>query len=161
MTWKCSTYIVCAYILYSFSLMVVCMNLMYSKDMEVYIYKKTCLRCIKCTQFLYSKIGQPYLTEIQALNPHIILNYFIGVRARVCVCVLHREEPIAWGVEVFSGQGSREARTSFHLSDQPQVDHVIFSSGECRVPSKLTGLTPLLNSLCLMKYKYLKDVFLL
>ncbi|KAL2093264.1 hypothetical protein ACEWY4_010576 [Coilia grayii] len=39
-----------------------------------------------------------------------------------------KEEPMAWGVEVFSGQGSREVRTSFHLSNQPLVDHVTFSS---------------------------------
>ncbi|XP_060779860.1 protein zwilch homolog [Neoarius graeffei] len=37
------------------------------------------------------------------------------------------EQPSSWGVEVCSGQGPREVKTSWHLSDKPLVDH--FSSG--------------------------------
>ncbi|XP_030621173.1 protein zwilch homolog [Chanos chanos] len=39
-----------------------------------------------------------------------------------------KEQPLSWGVEVSSGQGLREVRTSWHLSDKPLVDHVTFDS---------------------------------
>uniref|UniRef100_A0A669D5G0 Protein zwilch n=1 Tax=Oreochromis niloticus TaxID=8128 RepID=A0A669D5G0_ORENI len=39
-----------------------------------------------------------------------------------------KEHPILWGVEVSSGHGPREVRTSLHLSDRPLVDHVIFET---------------------------------
>lgn len=35
-----------------------------------------------------------------------------------------------WGVEVSSGNGAREVRTSLQLSDRPLVDHIIFDTGE-------------------------------
>ncbi|XP_038124852.1 protein zwilch homolog [Cyprinodon tularosa] len=37
-----------------------------------------------------------------------------------------KEQPVVWGVEISSGQGPREVRTSLQLSDKPLVDHVIF-----------------------------------
>ncbi|XP_020486981.2 protein zwilch homolog [Labrus bergylta] len=39
-----------------------------------------------------------------------------------------KEHPVVWGVEVSSGHGLREVRTSLQLSDRPLVDHVIFDT---------------------------------
>ncbi|XP_045893954.1 protein zwilch homolog [Micropterus dolomieu] len=39
-----------------------------------------------------------------------------------------KEHPVVWGVEVYSGHGPREVRTSLQLSDRPLVDHVIFET---------------------------------
>ncbi|XP_047452806.1 protein zwilch homolog [Mugil cephalus] len=39
-----------------------------------------------------------------------------------------KEHPVMWGVEVSSGHGPREVRTSLQLSDRPLVDHVIFET---------------------------------
>ncbi|XP_070763883.1 protein zwilch homolog [Enoplosus armatus] len=39
-----------------------------------------------------------------------------------------REHPVVWGVEVSSGHGPREVRTSLQLSDRPLVDHIIFET---------------------------------
>ncbi|KAM9376060.1 LOW QUALITY PROTEIN: protein zwilch homolog [Pholidichthys leucotaenia] len=39
-----------------------------------------------------------------------------------------KEHPVMWGVEVTSGHGPREVRTSLQLSDRPLVDHVIFET---------------------------------
>uniref|UniRef100_A0A3Q0R721 Protein zwilch n=1 Tax=Amphilophus citrinellus TaxID=61819 RepID=A0A3Q0R721_AMPCI len=39
-----------------------------------------------------------------------------------------KEHPVVWGVELSSGHGSREVRTSLQLSDRPLVDHVIFET---------------------------------
>ncbi|KAM9855052.1 protein zwilch homolog [Aulostomus maculatus] len=39
-----------------------------------------------------------------------------------------KEHPVVWGVEVSSGHGPREVRTSLQLSDRPLVDHVIFEA---------------------------------
>ncbi|XP_062860210.1 protein zwilch homolog [Trichomycterus rosablanca] len=38
------------------------------------------------------------------------------------------EQPSSWRVEVSSGQGSREVKTSWHLSDKPLVNHVTFDT---------------------------------
>lgn len=35
-----------------------------------------------------------------------------------------------WGVEVSSGHGGREVKTSLQLSNRPLVDHVTFDTGE-------------------------------
>lgn len=35
-----------------------------------------------------------------------------------------------WGVEVSSGHGPREVKTSLQLSDRPLVDHIIFDTGD-------------------------------
>ncbi|KAM4733833.1 protein zwilch homolog [Anableps anableps] len=39
-----------------------------------------------------------------------------------------KEHPVMWGVEISSGQGLREVRTSLQLSDKPLVDHVFFET---------------------------------
>ncbi|XP_030281259.1 protein zwilch homolog isoform X2 [Sparus aurata] len=39
-----------------------------------------------------------------------------------------KEHPVVWGVEVSSGNGAREVRTSLQLSDRPLVDHIIFDT---------------------------------
>uniref|UniRef100_A0A7N8WKS9 Protein zwilch n=1 Tax=Mastacembelus armatus TaxID=205130 RepID=A0A7N8WKS9_9TELE len=39
-----------------------------------------------------------------------------------------KEHPAVWEVEVSSGHGPREVRTSLQLSDRPLVDHVIFET---------------------------------
>ncbi|XP_074533521.1 protein zwilch homolog [Halichoeres trimaculatus] len=39
-----------------------------------------------------------------------------------------KEHPVVWGVEVSSGHGPREVRTSLQLSDRPLVDHVLFDT---------------------------------
>uniref|UniRef100_A0A667XXV2 Protein zwilch n=1 Tax=Myripristis murdjan TaxID=586833 RepID=A0A667XXV2_9TELE len=38
--------------------------------------------------------------------------------------------PVVWGVEVSSGHGSREVKTSLQFSDRPLFDHVIFETGD-------------------------------
>lgn len=73
-------------------------------------FTQSCLKYYKTSPY-----DEEHVFQMQ-IRPVMISNFY------------QKEEPTAWGVEVFSGQGSREARTSFHLSDQPQVDHVIFSS---------------------------------
>nr|XP_046250943.1 protein zwilch homolog [Scatophagus argus] len=40
-----------------------------------------------------------------------------------------KEHPVLWGVELSSGHGPREVRTSSQLSERPLVDHVIFETG--------------------------------
>lgn len=52
---------------------------------------------------------------------------------------IHREQPSSWRVEVSSGQGSREVKTSLHLTDKPLVDHFSFISG--KVPRKAASIT--------------------
>ncbi|KAK5867331.1 hypothetical protein PBY51_011834 [Eleginops maclovinus] len=39
-----------------------------------------------------------------------------------------KENPVVWTVELSSGHGPREVRTSVQLSDRPLVDHVIFET---------------------------------
>ncbi|KAM3609783.1 uncharacterized protein V6R79_020262 [Siganus canaliculatus] len=39
-----------------------------------------------------------------------------------------KENPVVWGVEVSSGHGPREVKTSLQLSDRPLVEHVIFET---------------------------------
>ncbi|XP_075994677.1 protein zwilch homolog [Genypterus blacodes] len=41
-----------------------------------------------------------------------------------------KEHPLMWGVEVSSGHGPREVRTSLQLSDRPLIDHVIFETDD-------------------------------
>lgn len=53
------------------------------------------------------------------------------------VCVFHREHPLEWGVEVSSGHGPREVRTSLLLSDRPLVDHVVFETGDLHAPLQM------------------------
>ncbi|XP_062318382.1 protein zwilch homolog [Osmerus eperlanus] len=45
----------------------------------------------------------------------------------------HKEQSVAWGVEVSSGQGPREVKTSWKLNDHPLVDHITFDTGETTV----------------------------
>lgn len=42
-----------------------------------------------------------------------------------------------WGVEISSGHGPREVRTSLQLSDRPLVDHVVIETGGLYVPVKV------------------------
>lgn len=42
-----------------------------------------------------------------------------------------------WGVELSSGHGLREVRTSLQLSDRPLVDHVIFETGDLYAPLQI------------------------
>lgn len=46
-----------------------------------------------------------------------------------------KEQPVAWGVEVSSGHGPREIKTSWQLSDKPLVDHINFNT---EYPSETT-----------------------
>lgn len=50
----------------------------------------------------------------------------------------NREHPIMWGVEVSSGHGPREVKTSLQLSDRPLVDHIIFDTGNIFYALKIT-----------------------
>ncbi|XP_031420668.1 protein zwilch homolog isoform X2 [Clupea harengus] len=71
---------------------------------------QSCLKYYKTSPY-----DEEHVFQMQ-IRPVVISNFY------------QKEEPMSWGAEVFSGQGSREVRTSFHLSDQPLVDHVTFSS---------------------------------
>lgn len=57
----------------------------------------------------------------------------------LCVCLFfyHREHPLMWGVEVSSGHGPREVRTSLQLSNRPLVDHIIIETGHLYVPVQI------------------------
>uniref|UniRef100_A0AAY4B6C1 Protein zwilch n=1 Tax=Denticeps clupeoides TaxID=299321 RepID=A0AAY4B6C1_9TELE len=48
-------------------------------------------------------------------------------------CLCQKEKPISWGVELSSGQGCREVKTSSYFSDKPLVDHATFDSGISRL----------------------------
>ncbi|XP_060933208.1 protein zwilch homolog [Limanda limanda] len=50
------------------------------------------------------------------INPALISHFY------------QKEQPVMWGVEVFSGQGPCEVRTSLQLSDRPLVDHVMLET---------------------------------
>lgn len=60
----------------------------------------------------------------------LLFFFYTELSFSVFIFVLYREHPILWGVEVSSGHGPREVRTSLHLSDRPLVDHVIFETGD-------------------------------
>ncbi|XP_064846273.1 protein zwilch homolog isoform X2 [Oncorhynchus masou masou] len=44
-----------------------------------------------------------------------------------------KDQAVSWGVEVSSGNGPREVKTSWLLSDKPPVEHIIFETDEMPV----------------------------
>lgn len=48
----------------------------------------------------------------------------------IVFCYSFREQPFSWAVEVSSGQGSKEVKTSLYLSDKPLVDHIHLDLGK-------------------------------
>ncbi|XP_036399854.1 protein zwilch homolog [Megalops cyprinoides] len=52
---------------------------------------------------------------------------------------IHKEHPVTWAVEVSSGHGNREVRTSWRLSDKPPVDHVTFDPPDFPLETTVNG----------------------
>uniref|UniRef100_A0A8B9LFW9 Protein zwilch n=1 Tax=Astyanax mexicanus TaxID=7994 RepID=A0A8B9LFW9_ASTMX len=79
---------------------------------RLFFFTQSCLQYYKAAPY-----NEDHVFEMQ-FKPALISHFY------------QTEQPMSWGVEVSSGQGSREVKTSFHLSDKPLVDHITFDSGE-------------------------------
>ncbi|KAL7871242.1 hypothetical protein SRHO_G00087390 [Serrasalmus rhombeus] len=78
---------------------------------RLFFFTQSCLQYYKTAPY-----NEEHVFEMQ-IKPALISHFY------------HTEQPTSWAVEVSSGQGSREVKTSWHLSDKPLVDHVPFDSG--------------------------------
>ncbi|KAI4880830.1 hypothetical protein NFI96_010984 [Prochilodus magdalenae] len=78
---------------------------------RLFFFTQSCLQYYKTAPY-----NEEHVFEMQ-IKPTLISHFY------------QMEQPSSWGVEVSSGQGSREVKTSFYLSDKPLVDHIIFDSG--------------------------------
>ncbi|KAL6479079.1 hypothetical protein MHYP_G00125120 [Metynnis hypsauchen] len=78
---------------------------------RLFFFTQSCLQYYKTAPY-----NEEHVFEMQ-IKPAVISHFY------------HMEQPTSWAVEVSSGQGSREVKTSWHLSDKPLVDHVTFDSG--------------------------------
>uniref|UniRef100_A0A3B4DZ76 Protein zwilch n=1 Tax=Pygocentrus nattereri TaxID=42514 RepID=A0A3B4DZ76_PYGNA len=77
---------------------------------RLFFFTQSCLQYYKTAPY-----NEEHVFEMQ-IKPALISHFY------------HTEQPTSWAVEVSSGQGSREVKTSWHLSDKPLVDHVPFDS---------------------------------
>uniref|UniRef100_A0A8B9LBY8 Protein zwilch n=1 Tax=Astyanax mexicanus TaxID=7994 RepID=A0A8B9LBY8_ASTMX len=77
---------------------------------RLFFFTQSCLQYYKAAPY-----NEDHVFEMQ-FKPALISHFY------------QTEQPMSWGVEVSSGQGSREVKTSFHLSDKPLVDHITFDS---------------------------------
>ncbi|XP_066540881.1 protein zwilch homolog [Hoplias malabaricus] len=78
---------------------------------RLFFFTQSCLQYYKTAPY-----NEEHVFEMQ-IKPALISHFY------------QTEQPTSWAVEVSSGQGSRDVKTSWHLSDKPLVDHVIFDSG--------------------------------
>ncbi|XP_072550898.1 protein zwilch homolog [Salminus brasiliensis] len=78
---------------------------------RLFFFTQSCLQYYKTAPY-----NEDHVFEMQ-FKPALISHFY------------QTEQPMSWGVEVSSGQGSREVKTSWHLSDKPLVDHIAFDSG--------------------------------
>ncbi|XP_036441159.1 protein zwilch homolog [Colossoma macropomum] len=78
---------------------------------RLFFFTQSCLQYYKTAPY-----NEEHVFEMQ-IKPALISHFY------------QTEQPTSWAVEVSSGQGSREVKTSWHLSDKPLVDHVTFDSG--------------------------------
>lgn len=59
-----------------------------------------------------------------------------------------KEQAVSWGVEVSSGNGPREVKTSWLLSDKPLVEHIIFETDEMTVNGDSEGTAYFTTMVC-------------
>ncbi|KAM3869945.1 protein zwilch homolog [Diretmus argenteus] len=89
---------------------------------------------VTCSQFLelpYDRLF--FLTQscvqYYKLHPYDEDHEFkLQIKPVLISHLYQKEHPEVWGVEMSSGHGPREVKTSFQLSDRPLVDHVIFET---------------------------------
>ncbi|XP_051513065.1 protein zwilch homolog isoform X1 [Myxocyprinus asiaticus] len=85
-----------------------------------------------CSTFLNLPHDRLFLFTQSCLQYYKTANYDEGhvfqlqIKPALISYFYEKEQPFSWGVEVASGQGSREVKTSLHLSDKPLVDHINF-----------------------------------
>uniref|UniRef100_A0A673LE27 Protein zwilch n=1 Tax=Sinocyclocheilus rhinocerous TaxID=307959 RepID=A0A673LE27_9TELE len=72
-----------------------------------------------CSTFL---ISCPF--QKSYLNQTVIQN--LQIKPALISYFYEKEQPFSWAMEVSSGQGSKEVKTTLYLSDKPLVDHVSF-----------------------------------
>ncbi|XP_065139321.1 protein zwilch homolog isoform X2 [Paramisgurnus dabryanus] len=75
---------------------------------RLFLFTQSCLQYYKTSNY-----DEDHVFQLQ-IKPALI-SYFY-----------EKEQPFFWAVDVASGQGSREVKTSYHLSDKSLVDHVSF-----------------------------------
>ncbi|KAJ8417611.1 hypothetical protein AAFF_G00224540 [Aldrovandia affinis] len=63
----------------------------------------------------------------------------LQIRPAVISRFYQKEHPIAWSVEVSSGHGNREVKTSWQVSDRSPVDHVTFDSADFPLETTVEG----------------------
>ncbi|XP_034541993.1 protein zwilch homolog isoform X2 [Notolabrus celidotus] len=89
---------------------------------------------LTCSTFLELPYDQLFLLTQSCLQHYKTYpydeehNFKLQIKPALISHFYQKEHPGVWGVEVSSGQGPREVRTSLQLSDQPLVDHVIFDT---------------------------------
>ncbi|XP_067356714.1 protein zwilch homolog isoform X2 [Channa argus] len=89
---------------------------------------------VTCSTFLGLPYDRLFLLTQSCLQhyktyPHNEQHEFkLQIKPALISHFYQKEHPVAWGVEVSSGQGLREVRTSLQLTDRPLVDHVIFET---------------------------------
>ncbi|XP_077049425.1 protein zwilch homolog isoform X2 [Siphateles boraxobius] len=89
---------------------------------RLFLFTQSCLQYYKTSNY-----DEDHVFQLQ-IKPALI-SYFY-----------EKEQPFSWGMEVSSGQGSKEVKTALYLSDKPLVDHISFDldvpldesvNGEC------------------------------
>ncbi|KAI7802555.1 protein zwilch homolog [Triplophysa rosa] len=75
---------------------------------RLFLFTQSCLQYYKTSNY-----DEDHVFQVQ-IKPALI-SYFY-----------EKEQPFSWAVEVSSGQGSREVKTSYYLSDKSLVDHISF-----------------------------------
>ncbi|KAG1944940.1 protein zwilch homolog [Pimephales promelas] len=89
---------------------------------RLFLFTQSCLQYYKTSDY-----DEDHVFQLQ-VKPALI-SYFY-----------EKEQPFSWGMEVSSGQGSKEVKTALYLSDKPLVDHICFDldmpldesvNGEC------------------------------
>lgn len=73
---------------------------------RLFLFTQSCLQYYKTSNY-----DEDHVFQLQ-IKPALI-SYFY-----------EKEQPFSWAVEVSSGQGSKEVKTSLYLSDKPLVDHI-------------------------------------
>uniref|UniRef100_A0A665TUS3 Protein zwilch n=1 Tax=Echeneis naucrates TaxID=173247 RepID=A0A665TUS3_ECHNA len=92
---------------------------------------------VTCSTFLALPYDRMFLLTQLCLqhyktHPHDEEHEFkLQIKPTLISHFYQKEHPLSWGVEVSSGHGPREVRTSLQLSDRPLVDHVIFETDYC------------------------------
>ncbi|KAJ8370004.1 hypothetical protein SKAU_G00100320 [Synaphobranchus kaupii] len=87
---------------------------------------------VTCRMFLSLAYEQLFLLTQSCLQYYRACPYDedhefqLQIRPAVISSFYQKEHPVTWAVEISSGQGKREVRTSWQLSETAPVDHVTF-----------------------------------